>query len=272
MSDLFHCLTSRTCEEIMWIEPVLTSLSILVGAGIIIWQQRAANQAELKLKLFEELRIGLNGASTAVTTVGMFAMTAPLHIDAFQKQRGAGLSPGVPTMRVAKLMELHEKAVRQTLELTVLIEAHEIVSEHFELFRHALVCAMRDVGDAYAELLPITFFAYPADLPAAADPFVPVLTPTQFAKLKKHSDMYWEAMSEIGCYVHDIQVEAQNVLLGGMFSRRVPSRKPTDPLYRVLRTDDAETTKELRKYFMEDHPAAALARANSSSVATATTD
>ena len=54
-------------------------------------------------------------------------------------------------------------------------------------------------------------------------------------------------------YIHDINVEAQNLLLQGIFNRRVPIRQSSDPRLWVLRTDDEEYLQRLRKYYFEEH-------------------
>jgi hypothetical protein len=59
---------------------------------------------------------------------------------------------------------------------------------------------------------------------------------------------YKDARDEIGCYIYDLTVEAQNNLLSGLFERCVPQRKPLDPKHKVI-TTETEGAQALVDYF-----------------------
>ncbi len=50
----------------------------------------------------------------------------------------------------------------------------------------------------------------------------------------------------LGCYIHDFQVEMQNLLLGELFKQKLPPREPIDPNLVVVQF---ERYKELAEYF-----------------------
>jgi hypothetical protein len=240
-----------------WVDPLVTGASILVGAGMIVWQQRAANQSSLKLKLFEELGTGLSSASEAVSRAGMYAFMVPMHLRIYRDLIAHGQPAAIPTDRFPVFNNLHSKALESVGDLVSLLEAHDIVSEHFALFRQALACAHRDALDAFTAVTPVLVRALPMDLPNVPTPILPPLTEADVVKIGELCNRYWDQMSTISCYIHDIKIEAQNVLLRGLFRRRVPPRDPPDKRVWVLRTDDPDYLARVRRYFFSEHPVAA---------------
>ena len=81
--------------------------------------------------------------------------------------------------------------------------------------------------------------------------YKPIATPPQIARINQLAATYWDATNEIGSFVHDFRIEAQNLLLGSLFEHRVPKRTPIDPKCIVIATDKESITK-LEKYFDED--------------------
>jgi hypothetical protein len=244
-------------DEHWWAGPVATIISVTVGALMIVFERRATGKAEMKLKLFEELRQGIEAAGESGHEISSLVFMLPMQSNNYWNMVGRGYQMTPVADRFPKINDLHMAAGRKITALISLLETHDIVSEHFELFRRALACACKDVEEAKTELTPVLFRTLPIDLPGNPVPIVQHVTVPQLAELTEKCNRYWNLMQTLLNYIHDIKIEAQNLLLGGIFSRRVPPRKPADPRIWVLRTDDYMYLRQLQLHFFEEHPVAA---------------
>jgi hypothetical protein len=57
-----------------------------------------------------------------------------------------------------------------------------------------------------------------------------------------------DALTTFQSYIYDLQVEMQNLLLGELFDRQIPARKPVDPGSAI----QLNRHRELTKYFKRD--------------------
>ena len=246
-----------------WVEPTVTGASIVVGALMLVYQQRAASRAELKLRLFNNLTDVLDAAANAVSAGGMYAFGAIANVRVQRsmptvKERQAA----APINRIPTFIELHSEAMNRVIAVVRTLETYEIVSEHFELFRRALGCTNQDVQAAFHAASQSMYGVLPVVLPTGpgTSTLFPQPNDPAVATFTEKCEAYWKLTNTLGCYIHDIKIEAQNLLLRGLFRRRVPPRRPADPRLWVLRTDDPEYLCRLRKHFFEDHPVAARNR------------
>jgi hypothetical protein len=253
-----------------WVEPAATCVGIIIGAAGLLWQQRAASRAELKLDLYDKLRVELDQAATAVSAAGMYAFGAIGNVRVQRNLLAAGQPAAPPLNRIPKFIELNGEALNRSVAVIYLLESYEIVSEHFPLFRAALGCAHHDVWPAFHAasqsmygVLPVDVVVPPVPGGVAAQAIVtqtPQPSVPAVVNFNEKCDAYWKLMNTLGCYIHDIKIEAQNLLLCGLFRRRVPARRPADPRMWVLRTDDPEYLSRLRRHFLEEHPSAVEAK------------
>ena len=245
-----------------WADPLATMVGIIVGAYMIFVQQRHASRAELKLQLFEKLQTDLSAASSAQLSAGMWAFSAPRNLDLYLKMVSNGQKPALPQSDTRHFYELNREAGEQVSDLVILLEGYDIVSEHFELYRMALVCTARELNDAFTAMIPLLHRTLPLYPPPGTlgQPIMPQSSDAEREAFRAACERYWALSSNISSFIHDIKIEAQNVLLGGIFTRRVPPRDPPDKTQWVLRTDDPEHLEKLKKWFMEDHPVAKHAK------------
>ena len=90
--------------------------------------------------------------------------------------------------------------------------------------------------------------------PNIPNPMVPPPpTPSQLENLEKLVNKYKSAIDDIGSYVFDLKVEAQNNLLSGLFDNKVPVRKALDPKMIVISTEP-DKAKHLLDYFEHETP------------------
>ena len=244
-----------------WLEPLATAASIIVGASMIVWQQRTSARTEIKRKLFEELRVSLGAANDAVSESGGYVFGIPSHVDLARSQQKAGQPGRTPLHRFEKMLDLQRVATNKTVEAMTVLSSHRIVCPHFELFRQALACALEDTINSHQALIPAVGHMIPFDEKADGSLPYNVYTDAQASELRQRAMAYWETANVLTSYIEDILTEAQNVLLLGTFKSRVAPRQPADPRYWVLRTRDKAYLEKLRGHFFEQHPAALRHRA-----------
>lgn len=242
-----------------WVEPAATMAGIVVAASMVVWQQREASRADLKLKLFEELRKGLDDAAKAITAAGTYAFSAMSNVQLHRTRLGQGQPAAPPISRIPEFIKLHGEAMNRLVAVTYLLEGHDVVSAHFELFRRALGCAHHDAYHAFTPAVQSMYGVLPVDNPNGGT-FTPQAEVPAVVNFNNKCKAYWMQMATAGCYIHDVGVEAQNLLLRGLFARQVAARRPIDPKMWVLRTDDPEYLCRLRRFFFEEHPASAQKR------------
>lgn len=217
---------------------------------MLVWQQRAASRAELNLRLFEELQKVLTAASDVTSRTAVQAHDIPANVRLYHYFLGKGRTIPFPTR--STFDELSDDALTRLAAVRLMLEAHDIVSEHFDLFRRALGRAQQDVTSAYVELEPLLYQMLSKDIGATT---VAPPSHAEFEELTDKCDRYWKAMSTVSSYLEDIKIEIQNVLLGSIFSRRVhPRRGSVGAGTWVLRTDDPAYVDSLREHFFEDRP------------------
>jgi hypothetical protein len=66
-------------------------------------------------------------------------------------------------------------------------------------------------------------------------------------KVNQFKDVAWEIIG----FLYDIQVEAQNILLGALFERKLEVRKALDPKYLVLTSQDSQQLAQVKAYVQE---------------------
>jgi hypothetical protein len=64
-----------------------------------------------------------------------------------------------------------------------------------------------------------------------------VPTKDDVARLQDLADAYLAATGDLQGYIIDLQIEAQNELLGDLFERQLPPRAPGDEAVKVLARD-----------------------------------
>jgi hypothetical protein len=220
---------------ITWLEqnPVLighglTIFGLICGAIGIAWQlarqhrstlqlQRENAREKLKLQIYETLVQKMRRLSHAKSTVAVYADMIPFNVEI--------LPP--PTERAAEFSRLHYEWNGALVELIEEFEAWSIAFPGLQVFQDALNSAHHDAVEAYTPLFSYLLRGLPLDPPV---------------------ESYKRAMDDVGSYIHDLTIEAQNVLLAGLFESRVPRRQPLDPRYKVI-TTEPDKAAELLRYF-----------------------
>jgi len=104
----------------------------------------------------------------------------------------------------------------------------------FAKFKEAIgrnVGALSKKGEAFSKLVGGYLFEKPVPWPPPEADSIAVKTEGQEFLTKSF---------DIGMNIWDLRVAAQNRLLGGLFTYKIPTRKPGDPKVEVLRLPEDE--------------------------------
>jgi hypothetical protein len=241
----------------------LKVLALIAGAVTVIWQmrkqhknslalQRENAREALKLRIYETLLNRIRALSDAHIEAANYVFLIPPAIESFQREQSAGYKPSPLRQRVPTFSDLHSKAQGHLAELIVEFECWSIAFPGLDVFQVALNAAAYDVRESFSPLFSALLHVLPMDPPPgeSGKPTIihPPPSPEVFSALKHLIEQYKEAMDEIGCYLHDLTIEAQNNLLHGLFERKVPPRQPLDPKHKVISTVP-EKAQALIRYF-----------------------
>lgn len=250
------------------IRDVLTIVGLVAVALTAVWQiarqrknasdlQRENAREALRLRVFENLIQRIRAVSDAYIAASMYAFGILPALDASNRGLSAGHQPSPVKQRALVLLDLQDKAQTQLAELFVECESWSIAFPNLIVFRVGLSAANYDVRQAFPPLFSSLLRILPMDR-TTGDPGKPIIVhplPSQeaFSELEDLVQRYKASMDEIGCYIYDLTIEAQNNLLHGLFESRVPPRTPLDPRHKVLSTDP-EISKVLIRYFETETP------------------
>lgn len=247
---------------------LLALIGIIAGAIVVAWQigrqhrsslelQKRNAQEALKLEIYKTLTLRLRDVTRTNVTAMMYAVNIPSRIEVFQNSIKKNIPVPFPRERAIEFSHLHNTANDALIALIQEFEAWSIVFPEFKLFQTALNSANYDARKVSNELFNRFIIILPTDPPHDAPSEIPRPIPsspvsdTQLSELNSLVEEYRRAMDEIGCYVIDLQIEAQNKLLSGLFEHRVPRRKPLDSRHKVLTTEPIEMER-LMSHFLNE--------------------
>ena len=244
-------------------------LGIIVSARIIIWQvgrqsrislqlQKENSRENLKLQIYEVIKKHMESVSDAVVDAGIYTFAVPSAFSNHQFMLEQGISASPIAKRASVFLEYDSKLHNSVTSLSRTLEGYEIVNPHLRIFRIALSSALHDLRNASAALYPELLRFLPIDVPEdriqeVGTRIVERQLPNevQFANIEKLVNQYKATADDIGCYIHDLKVEAQNLFLGDLFGNRLPRRQPMDSKHKVI-TTDSRSLQELERYFEEE--------------------
>ena len=156
-----------------------------------------------------------------------------------------GYPPPLVTYRHAVLLDNEQKASEAAVQLLVKMESWELLLPGSLLFRRAISCAQFDLLDSQHQYFRHTVRLLPLELGPEHGNVVtdPIASPSDLEKLCNARDRYVNDMHQLSGWLHDISVEAQLALLGGLFE---------GPLARRVLVLDSRREEELLHYFDND--------------------
>jgi hypothetical protein len=232
---------------------VLTLASIVAGVLIVTWQiakqhrnslrlQEEHLKNELRVKLYERLADAVEEASSAMSASLSAARRAMMPFELPRPIAGAPDRDAAPALSNSR-----DRVTAAITKLQVVMERYEIVFPGFVDMRTAL-------GEEFKAFLTVhwdlcscitIFLPMRADDPesqAAVDRLFPrPAADADIIRLKDLHSRFQDVCYNMEAYTADVRIEGQNVLLGRLFARTLPPRKPLDPSVKVLAPSTRET-------------------------------
>lgn len=243
--------------EAWWLGSLVQLVAIVVGAFLIKWQVRENAREKLKLQVYEAIKTHIEFVSGSITNAGIYA----LNIPGLFKGHQARIELGIPSPikgRASVFSEYDSKVRLSLTDLFKTLESYDIITPNLGIFRIALSSASHDLHNAFTPLFSELLRFLPVDVPEdrvkeVGTKIIEPPTPTQpqLEAIEHLAHQYYKVTVDIGSYLYDLSVEAQNILLGKLFGHRLPLRQPSDPKIKAI-TTDADRVQELKKYFQEE--------------------
>ncbi|MBI3829059.1 MAG: hypothetical protein HY291_06065 [Planctomycetes bacterium] len=241
----------------IWIQivgNVIQVISIIVGAWLVAIQIRKNHESSievqrenarlgLKVKVYEDFECFLNTAQERITIIDSVARSLPFSIYFYwrRKEEFKLKEPTHINHTSYSIARLHNRAMDSALKLIIKLESFEVALTESKTFVRALSIQMSKCSDAFREFHEATLMLLPVHVPkdkqaAVGSKILEPHRPTDdnLNRIKKASEEYNEVLMDLQAFVYDLRVEAQNLLLGELFQKRVPPRKPIDPRHLVL--------------------------------------
>lgn len=257
---------SNTSLRPWWIGDLITLLGILVGIVIVIYQLGRQHRNELKLQrenYGEQLRLSIYQQFSRIMDAAvhkqidsyLYASRILIHVQTYCDAVKKGGSHSPLKDRTEELSKLHYDLLKTVVEVIFLIERNQIVDPRLNIFRIAISAAHHDMMETFRPLFLFLLKILPYEIsrPDGSNIIVNVINPSddQINELERLLAAYTAANFDMGCYLHDLSVELQNTLLSNLFPNKVPRRKPLDPKFKVISTEQDEIER-LQKYFEEE--------------------
>lgn len=247
-------------------------VGITIGAVIVFWQvgrnhrinidlQRENYKEQLKLKIYETLADAIIDAQQSKAQLWTTVVTTHGKISSYWYQKKElHLNPSPINVRIHTLMNANETFGCSMSKLINNIERYEAALPKFDIFRKLFVIMSDIMRQAFINYYTMVIGYLPTDVPPELIDklHAKVIEPRQpddgvMQELKKLSDKFGKLSSDMGAYIYDLQIALQNHLIGSLFGRTLPPRKPADPQYKVIELGDdkiheyAELIEKLEK-------------------------
>ena len=259
-----------------YVELAVTLAGIVIAALIVVWQmgrqhrnslklQKENKRAELRADIYAKLLDGINLAGNAEVSASTYVRMLPQSLRSYRYQLNLGIQPSPVKERAPELSHQNGEMHMSVVRLIEIFESYTIAIPEFGVFQDALNSAMHDLNEAFMPLHQEALRILPLELAvdrnsdgtAGGQTEIPMHVPLplsdqQFEALDRLVESYLHAVQCIDCFIHDLRVEAQNLLLSDLYpQQQAPRRKPLDPRFKVITAENAE---ELRAYFRNETP------------------
>jgi hypothetical protein len=253
-----------------YINSGLTVVGFVVGFGIIIFQLNRQHRNSLKLQqqqfkakihqeIFNDISDGIYQSTNAYVKLSSKLLAVRQKIDTNLFLKNEGISPKPLSERTNDYIDYHHSFSKSIVELIFVLEKYVIIDRIFEIFNMAFQSASYDLDKDYQNVNDSLKKFLPVDVPKEEQQKlgVKILEPKQkseneFEKLEEAISNYNKKLMDITCYLHDLKIEAQNILLGEIFENSVSPRKSNDREYVVVSKSTTRSLDELEHYFMHE--------------------
>ena len=241
--------------KVTW-ETLIQLVGFVAGIGVVWWQLRKQRQLQkenhliqIRREIYKEITDQMELSSPSGISVTLDILIGLLEKSRKKKAETGKYQP--PPMSVESIVDDFKRVQSKLFGVSGTIEKYEIISENQPLFRRALVAKISELSNSF---MPIIFL-----LPylliskdGISDP-EKLLVPneTDLADIQEKIERFKEVSWDIIGFLYDIQVEAQNILLGTLFKKKLEVRKPLDQRCMVLTSQDSQQLEQVKAYVRE---------------------
>jgi hypothetical protein len=205
--------------------------------------QEAHLRNQLKVDLYEKAAAVFQAAADAANRASS-DYRATLSVLELQAKG----FPFAHSQTSADLLDSEKAASRALIAVLIFLEQHEIAFARFRDIRRALSETHENLLDSHNKLWMklVQLIPPPPQPDGRATPPLALPNAQNVEDARVLYETFSQACSDICSYLIDLQIEAQNELLGDLFQRQLPPRHPADPALRVLTRDAAVQTTRPR--------------------------
>ena len=234
---------------------ILAALGLILSALIAYFQiqknQRAALQLQethlrndLKLKLYERFSSVLDEASNdlSMASVQYFSVISMLEM---RVRKGLPVAPTATGLELSPQVDSTQRRLNRILNV---LEEYEVVFMRFRSFRRHLSADHTRLLQTHHALWTKVLIYLPFTHAETGQRIGPMVMPADndLVEIERLHKAYSDACGEISGHFIDLQIEAQNELLGALFDRHLPPRHPEDANAIVLKREDADLIERPR--------------------------
>lgn len=251
----FLALGNSLLTDFSWIDSTINVAAILLGALIVKWQVRQNAREQLRLQIYHEISRISHELMLAETKATSFVNDVSMKLRLLQDPALQALLPSYQELRASKFTDLDYAVSSAAINVITVLEKYEIACPELKIFRTAINVVGSDVQKSHRKIFGEYLKAFSVEVqtsgPTSIETTVihkPIPTGENLERIQAVASEYVDAISRYGEISFDLDVESQNLLLGGLFDYRVPRRTPGDP-NKIVITLDRTKAENLMRYF-----------------------
>lgn len=208
--------------------------------------QRENHLTQIRREIYKEITDRMEHSSPSGISITLDLLLGLLAKSRQRKEQTGSYLP--PPLRVESITNDYKGVQSRLFGVSGAVEKYEIVGENQPLFRRALVAKIREMSDAFMPILFVLPHVLLSD-EGVTDPVnLLVMTDDDSRELRTRIEHFKNVAADIDGFLYDIQVETQNILLGGLFERKLEVRRPLDPEVLVLTSQDSRELEKVRLF------------------------
>ncbi len=252
-----NCPIGATVQA--WCSLTIQVITMAIGIWLVLLQikrnhkssldlQIKQHQEELKLQLYGQLALQLSHVRLAIVEMHTEVRLLPSKITSYWKivdELKIELEP-VKT-RAITLINMNSAVESKVLELMSMLENYEIALPQFKVFTKVFEKQLGICQKAFREFLDEAYRFLPCDVEegkAKVMGLPKIIIPKHSTKeqevlFQKLATNCADSYIQLTAFTIDLAVEVQNIILGGLFKRKLPPRAPKDKNSLVITSDSS---------------------------------
>ena len=232
---------------------VVQFFGFAVAIGVVWYQlqkqrqmQRENHLTQIRREIYKEITDRMEHASPSGISITLDLLLGLLAKSRQRKEQTGSYLP--PPMRAESITNDYKGVQSRLFGVSGAVEKYEIVGENQPLFRRALVAKIREMSDAFMPILFVLPHVLLSDEGITDPGNLLVMTEDESKEFQTSIERFKDVAADIDGFLYDIQVETQNILLGGLFERKLEVRRPVDPEVLVLTSQDSRELAKVRLF------------------------